>query len=196
NWKAGHPSQGLMQFIPSTFNANKEPGYGNIKNPVHQILASINYLNSRYGGILNHPGLKSMARGGRYIGYDTGGLITRDHMAEVHKGEMLLPLRQFRRSQAHKVLSQAGKMVGYEPESRSNSSDANALKTMVTLLQQQNSNQQAEINLLSQTVRLLTQLVAKDPNVILSVQELNKIQDEAYNKERNQKGLLNNVSFS
>ncbi|MDI6686492.1 phage tail tape measure protein, partial [Bacillus subtilis] len=26
NWKAGHPSQGLMQFIPSTFNANKEPG--------------------------------------------------------------------------------------------------------------------------------------------------------------------------
>lgn len=196
NWKAGHPSQGLMQFIPSTFNANKEPGYGNIKNPVHQILASINYLNSRYGGILNHPGLKSRARGGRYIGYDTGGLITRDHMAEVHKGEMLLPLRQFRRSQAHKVLSQAGKMVGYEPESRSNSSDANALKTMVTLLQQQNSNQQAEINLLSQTVRLLTQLVAKDPNVILSVQELNKIQDEAYNKERNQKGLLNNVSFS
>lgn len=196
NWKAGHPSQGLMQFIPSTFNANKEPGYGNIKNPVHQILASINYLNSRYGGILNHPGLKSMARGGRYIGYDTGGLITRDHMAEVHKGEMLLPLRQFRRSQAHKVLSQAGKMVGYEPESRSSSSDANALKTMVTLLQQQNSNQQAEINLLSQTVRLLTQLVAKDPNVILSVQELNKIQDEAYNKERNQKGLLNNVSFS
>ncbi|QWV85213.1 phage tail tape measure protein [Bacillus subtilis] len=196
NWKAGHPSQGLMQFIPSTFNANKEPGHGNIKNPVHQILASINYLNSRYGGILNHPGLKSRARGGRYIGYDTGGLITRDHMAEVHKGEMLLPLRQFRRSQAHKVLSQAGKMVGYEPESRSNSSDANALKTMVTLLQQQNSNQQAEINLLSQTVRLLTQLVAKDPNVILSVQELNKIQDEAYNKERNQKGLLNNVSFS
>ncbi|MEC1646606.1 phage tail tape measure protein [Bacillus halotolerans] len=196
NWKAGHPSQGLMQFIPSTFNANKEPGYGNIKNPVHQILASINYLNSRYGGILNHPGLKSMARGGRYIGYDTGGLITRDHMAEVHKGEMLLPLRQFRRSQAHKVLSQAGKMVGYEPESRSSSSDENALKTMVTLLQQQNSNQQAEINLLSQTVRLLTQLVAKDPNVILSVQELNKIQDEAYNKERNQKGLLNNVSFS
>lgn len=196
NWKAGHPSQGLMQFIPSTFNANKEPGHGNIKNPVDQILASINYLNSRYGGILNHPGLKSMARGGRYIGYDTGGLITRDHMAEVHKGEMLLPLRQFRRSQAHKVLSQAGKMVGYEPESRSNSSDANALQTMVTLLQQQNSNQQAEINLLSQTVRLLTQLVAKDPNVILSIQELNKIQDEAYNKERNQKGLLNNVSFS
>ncbi|ODS09662.1 Phage-like element PBSX protein XkdO [Bacillus velezensis] len=62
NWKAGHPSQGLMQFIPSTFNAHKEKGYGNIKNPVHQILASINYLNSRYGGILNHPGLKSMRR--------------------------------------------------------------------------------------------------------------------------------------
>lgn len=87
-------------------------------------------------------------------------------------------------------------MVGYEPESRSSSSDANALKTMVTLLQQQNSNQQAEINLLSQTVRLLTQLVAKDYECNTKRQELNKIQDEAYNKERNQKGLLNNVSFS
>ncbi|WP_186318606.1 lytic transglycosylase domain-containing protein, partial [Bacillus pumilus] len=45
NWKAGHPSQGLMQFIPSTFSAYKKPGYGNIKHPVHQIVAAINYLN-------------------------------------------------------------------------------------------------------------------------------------------------------
>lgn len=73
NWKAGHPSQGLMQFIPSTFNAHKEPGHGNIKNPIDQILASINYLNSRYGGIMNHPGLVSMARGGPYVGYESGG---------------------------------------------------------------------------------------------------------------------------
>ncbi|MBY8913314.1 tape measure protein [Bacillus sp. YC2] len=73
NAKAGHPSQGLMQFIPSTFNAHKEPGHGNIKNPVDQILASINYLNSRYGGILKHPGLKSMAHGGPYVGYAKGG---------------------------------------------------------------------------------------------------------------------------
>uniref|UniRef100_UPI001EDD3E55 phage tail tape measure protein n=1 Tax=Bacillus subtilis TaxID=1423 RepID=UPI001EDD3E55 len=73
NWKAGHPSQGLMQFIPSTFNAYKEPGHGNIKNPVDQVLASINYLNRRYGGIFNHPGLVSMSKGGPYVGYAMGG---------------------------------------------------------------------------------------------------------------------------
>ncbi|MCY7612216.1 transglycosylase SLT domain-containing protein, partial [Bacillus safensis] len=33
NAKAGHPSQGLMQTIPSTFNANKFPGHNNILNP-------------------------------------------------------------------------------------------------------------------------------------------------------------------
>lgn len=73
NAKAGHPSQGLMQFIPSTFNTHKEPGYGDIKNPVHQVLAAINYTNSRYGGIMNHPGLRSMANGGGYVGYESGG---------------------------------------------------------------------------------------------------------------------------
>ncbi|MCG8395695.1 phage tail tape measure protein [Bacillus atrophaeus] len=194
NWKAGHPSQGLMQFIPSTFNAHKEKGYGNIKNPVHQILASINYLNSRYGGVLNHPGLKSMAKGGAYVGYDKGGLISRDHMAEVHRGELILPLRKFRRKQAHKVLSQAGDMVGYNPErQQSNSGDNSA---MITLLKQQVDNQQTQINQQNSMINLLMQLVAKDPQVSLSIEELNRVQDKVYHKERGQKYMINNLSLT
>ncbi|MES9779005.1 phage tail tape measure protein [Bacillus velezensis] len=195
NWKAGHPSQGLMQFIPSTFNAHKEPGYGNIKNPVHQVLASINYLNSRYGGILNHPGLKSMAKGGRYIGYDKGGLITRDHTAEVHRGELILPLRKFRRKQAHKVLSQAGNMVGYKPETQQ-ATDNNALLQMVAKMQQQIDILQTQSNQSSQMIALLTQLVAKDPQVSLNIHDLNRAQDKAYQRERGQKYMINNLSLT
>ncbi|WP_395096832.1 phage tail tape measure protein [Bacillus amyloliquefaciens] len=195
NWKAGHPSQGLMQFIPSTFNAHKEPGYGNIKNPVHQVLASINYLNSRYGGILNHPGLKSMAKGGRYIGYDKGGLITRDHTAEVHRGELILPLRKFRRKQAHKVLSQAGNMVGYKPETQQ-ATDNNALLQMVAKMQQQIDILQTQSNQSSQMIALLTQLVAKDPQVSLNIHDLNRAQDKAYRRERGQKYMINNLSLT
>ncbi|TWN71563.1 hypothetical protein CHCC10893_3691 [Bacillus licheniformis] len=74
NAKAGHPSQGLMQTIPSTFNANKFPGHNNILNPIDNTLAAINYIKRRYGDISNHPGLKSMARGGGYVGYAKGGI--------------------------------------------------------------------------------------------------------------------------
>lgn len=74
NAKAGHPSQGLMQTIPSTFNANKFPGHNNILNPIDNILAAINYIKRRYGDINNHPGLKSMGRGGGYVGYAKGGI--------------------------------------------------------------------------------------------------------------------------
>ncbi|MGQ8940931.1 transglycosylase SLT domain-containing protein, partial [Bacillus licheniformis] len=74
NAKAGHPSQGLMQTIPGTFNANKFPGHNNILNPIDNTLAAINYIKRRYGDISNHPGLKSMARGGGYVGYAKGGI--------------------------------------------------------------------------------------------------------------------------
>lgn len=73
NARAGHPSQGLMQTIPSTFSSNAFPGHNNILNPVDSILAAINYIKGRYGDISNHPGLKSMARGGPYVGYAKGG---------------------------------------------------------------------------------------------------------------------------
>ncbi|MDA1478274.1 phage tail tape measure protein [Bacillus changyiensis] len=74
NAKAGHPSQGLMQTIPSTFNANKFPGHHNILDPVDNTLAAINYIKRRYGDIRNHPGLRSMALGGGYVGYAKGGI--------------------------------------------------------------------------------------------------------------------------
>ncbi len=67
NWKAGHPSIGLMQTIQPTFNRWKLPGYDNIYNPVANIIAGIRYAQNRYGNdMLRAGGRRS---GGRYIGY-------------------------------------------------------------------------------------------------------------------------------
>lgn len=48
NSAAGHPAQGLLQFIPSTFSSWALPGHHNILSGFDQIMAAINALN--HGG--------------------------------------------------------------------------------------------------------------------------------------------------
>ena len=73
NAAAGHPSQGLMQTIPSTFSAYSLGG--SITDPVSNIVAGIRYILATYGSISNVPGIKSKAAGGAYVGYDMGGAL-------------------------------------------------------------------------------------------------------------------------
>lgn len=72
NAKAGHPSAGLMQMIQSTFMANAVKGHTTWMNPIDQVAASIKYIERRYGSISRVPGIASMARGGKYVGYAKG----------------------------------------------------------------------------------------------------------------------------
>jgi hypothetical protein len=70
NWIEGHPSKGLMQVIPSTFEKYRNKSLpDNIFDPVANTVAAINYLNARYHGIANDPGIKSLQNGHGYIGY-------------------------------------------------------------------------------------------------------------------------------
>src|SRR5690242_7118335 len=68
NAKAGHPSQGLMQTIPSTFDAYAGPLRSRgILDPLANIYAGVNYAMHRYGSnwisVMTRPG-----------GYASGGL--------------------------------------------------------------------------------------------------------------------------
>ncbi|MEU4228849.1 WXG100 family type VII secretion target [Nonomuraea sp. NPDC026600] len=69
NAKNGVPSQGLMQTIPPTFNANSLPGHKQILEPVDNIIAGVLYTYKRYGSLAEHPGIESMERGGGYRPY-------------------------------------------------------------------------------------------------------------------------------
>lgn len=67
NAQAGHPSQGLMQTIPGTFNAYRNPAWStNILDPLNNIYAGENYAIHRYGSLagMDRPG-----------GYDNGGWL-------------------------------------------------------------------------------------------------------------------------
>jgi SLT domain-containing protein len=53
NAQAGHPSQGLLQTIPSTFNQYHLPGDSmDITDPQANIDSAIGYAKSRYGPTL------------------------------------------------------------------------------------------------------------------------------------------------
>ncbi|MEU0937570.1 NlpC/P60 family protein [Embleya sp. NPDC005971] len=66
---------GLMQTIPPTFNAYKLPGMDDILNPIHNAVAAIRYIKARWGTPFNTPGLRSLAAGGGYRGYKSGGIV-------------------------------------------------------------------------------------------------------------------------
>lgn len=72
NWKAGHPSAGLMQMIQSTFSAHAKRGHKQWLNPIDQVASAVGYIQSRYHGIANVPGIKALAQGRKYVGYATG----------------------------------------------------------------------------------------------------------------------------
>ncbi|BCT75999.1 hypothetical protein SCMU_18410 [Sinomonas cyclohexanicum] len=76
NAQNGDPSRGLMQTIMSTFEAYRLGSLpDNIFDPVANVAAAIRYIISRYGGIGGVPGLVSLAHGGAYVGYDSGGWL-------------------------------------------------------------------------------------------------------------------------
>jgi uncharacterized protein YukE len=69
NAAEGTPSQGLMQTIGPTFDSNKLPGHGDIRDPIDNIIAGVRYAIRRYGSVSNVPGVEALARGDGYVGY-------------------------------------------------------------------------------------------------------------------------------
>jgi hypothetical protein len=92
NAAAGHPSQGLMQTIASTFAQYAIAGYNkNILDSTSNLIAGERYAASRYGSLANVPGVRNVASGKGYVGYESGSqYIDRDQLAMLHKGEMVV----------------------------------------------------------------------------------------------------------
>lgn len=217
NARAGHPSQGLMQFIPSTFAAYKKPGYGNIKHPVHQIVAAINYLNKRYGGIYNHPGLKSMARGGPYIGYASGGVIDNHQIAQLGENgwrEYAITTEPKYRKRSLQLYSNLGKELGVpsfgdgmistalqmldrisnkgdKPQSRQQ--DGSDMRQMIENQNKQIGLMAQQIDLLSQGLMMMQkgfeQLISKDSNNYMDGRKLDQTTGERFRKEAFMSGV-------
>jgi hypothetical protein len=76
NARAGHPSQGLMQTIPETFQRYALEGYNsNIDDPLSNLVAGIRYAVSRYpshdaeNAFVNVKGIRDLRNTGKYSNY-------------------------------------------------------------------------------------------------------------------------------
>ena len=159
NAKKGTPSKGLLQVIDPTFRAYAMPGFNsNIYDPLSNILASIRYALSRYG---------SLSAAYRGVGYENGGIITKEHIARVGEGnkeEVVIPLTGtgLKRSRAMQLLAYANEKLNRNQSAPvvGNTSNTNSdMAQMLLLLQQQNE--------------LLMAILAKDTNVVLDGEKLN-----------------------
>ncbi|MEC5230014.1 phage tail tape measure protein [Bacillus inaquosorum] len=216
NARAGHPSRGLMQTIPSTFSSNAFPGHNNILNPVDNILAAINYIKGRYGDISNHPGLKSMARGGPYVGYAKGGTspgrggskwailnergfdettITTDPTyrerniglwARVGRELGVLPSLQQGMISKALVLLQKASMATADKAPQTN---VNVDMSRVVENQEKQINMMSQqIDALQQNIQLLQQLVLKDNHTYIDGTRVDQTSADRYNKKRYRNG--------
>lgn len=156
----GTPSKGLLQVIDPTFRQYAMPGHNsNIFDPLSNILASIKYALSRYGSLTNAY---------RGVGYENGGIITKEHIARVGEGnkeEVVIPLTGsgLKRSRAMQLLAYASEKLGASTASISsttgNTSNVSDMAQMLTLIQEQN--------------QLLMAILAKDTNVVLDGEKVN-----------------------
>lgn len=159
NAMKGTPSKGLLQVIDPTFRAYAMPGHNsNIYDPLSNILASIRYALATYG---------SLGNAYRGVGYENGGIITKEHIARVGEGnkeEVVIPLTGsgLKRSRAMQLLAYANEKLNRNqsaPVSGTTSSTNSDMAQMLLLLQQQNE--------------LLMAILAKDTNVVLDGEKLN-----------------------
>lgn len=172
NAMKGTPSKGLMQVIDPTFRAYAMPGFNsNIYDPLSNILASIRYALATYGSLTNAY---------RGVGYENGGIITKEHLARVGEGnkeEVVIPLtgHGLKRSRAMQLLAYANEKLNRNqttPVSGTTSTTNSDLGVVVALLQQQNE--------------LLQAILAKDSNVLIDGIKLNsKLEKIRATQERN-----------
>jgi hypothetical protein len=96
NARAGHPSQGLIQTIPSTFHANRSPLLADdVFDPAANLYAGLGYGINRYGSITDIPGIRNVLDGVGYVGYaapQTKGLKRAGRCGSVHAGRTTLGL--------------------------------------------------------------------------------------------------------
>lgn len=150
NAMKGTPSKGLMQVIDPTFKANARPGYDkDIYDPLSNILASIRYTLRTYG---------SLTAGWRGVGYENGGLITRQHLAMVGEGnkpEMVIPLTN--KARAVQLILQALSFMGGSGKSM-NLGGSDNTEELLTLIKQQ-KQQHDELML------ILKAILMKNPKI-------------------------------
>lgn len=109
NSAAGHPAQGLLQFIPSTFAHWAMPGHNNILSGYDQIMAAINCL--------NHGGEGGWGNIGNGHGWDNGGIVDYKQKAWISENNREYVINPQRASADELLRKAAEERAAYDPNS-------------------------------------------------------------------------------
>ncbi|MDN6560013.1 MAG: tape measure protein [Enterococcus sp.] len=174
NTASGNPAQGLLQYIPQTFNAYKVKGYGNILKGFDQLMAFFNNSNWRRDLPYGRSGWGPT--GSRIKGFANGGIINQHQIIEAgerNKPEIIIPLDSAKRSRAMQLLGIAMDKLGVSPlESTADSKSSPTLETIVALMIKQNN--------------LLAKILAKDSVVNLDGEKISNTTNNQLGKKFDQ----------
>lgn len=185
NWKRGTPSMGLMQTIKPTFDSFKMKGHGNIMNPVDNAIAAIRYIKHRYGTPMNTPGLRSLAAGGPYKGYENGGRVFGKQLAWLAENpgvaEWVIP--EDGSANAYTHWANAGIANGFM--SNDNGSPATRSGQAAPIANMDETN-----TLLTQAVKILREIADNDNQFVLPVEDVDRIQGKRVKAEAFKNGVV------
>lgn len=160
-------AMGLVQVKPGTFKANQGKGMGDIWNPVHNLVAGMNYAKGRYGSSL----LDVIGHG---HGYANGGIINSPEIAWLAEGgfsESVISHDPSMKARSKVIWDRTGEMLGF-------SEDAQLLHGILTAINEGNSLQQINN-------RDTNRIANKDINVYMDgkqvAQQVSKRQGSMYN---------------
>lgn len=160
-------AMGLVQVKPGTFKANQGKGMGDIWNPLHNLVAGMNYAKNRYGNSL----LDVIGHG---HGYASGGIINSPEIAWLAEGgfsESVISHDPSMKARSKVIWDRTGEMLGF-------SEDAQLLHGILTAINEGNSLQQINN-------RDTNRIANKDTNIYMDgkqiAQQVSKRQGSMYN---------------
>ncbi|MEB8206571.1 tape measure protein [Mammaliicoccus sciuri] len=170
-------AMGLVQVKPGTFKANQGKGMGDIWNPLHNLVAGMNYAKNTYGSRL----LGTIGQG---HGYANGGIINSPEIAWLAEGgfsETVISHDPSMKARSKVIWDRTGEMLGF-------SEDAELLRGIISAINEGNSLQQINN-------RDTNRIANKDTNVYLDGKEISKATSSHLGNSTQHKAYLNGSSI-
>lgn len=178
NSASGHPAQGLLQFVPSTFKAYAVKGHNNILSAYDQLLAMFNDSNWRHDVHTGGWGPSGHRR------YANGGISRFEklaHISEGNKTESIIPWDITKRARAYQIMDTTMKEFAKTDKPQQSTTQSTQSTDLSELIKQG-----------KEIIGLMAELISGQQNPTPAVVSANDIYS-GYNQVKTKKSLSKNL---